>query len=260
MTRLAGFWRFLFVAIPVVLTLNGRTSRAEPLQFVNDGYLGPSEDEGDDNAPGFGVELLKDVLAGLGHEVSIEIFPFRRAQMMVIRGERDGILATLGADEEKQFCSFPEEPLVQDRWVLFVRKADIGKLKFSSFDDLSGHDVAIGAPLPGSLATSPELLNFLHHHNNLVTTNGTTDNLRMLAAGRVDYALANLSFGMGQIAKLGLSRQVEPLLSRSVTERGIYVCFSRARISPALVDAFSQALKQFKRTETYRAIYRKYFP
>ena len=34
----------------------------------------------------------------------------------------------------------------------------------------------------------------------------------------------------------------------------------KARVEPALVDAFSQALKQFKQTEAFQAIYHKYFP
>ena len=89
----------------------------------------------------------------------------------------------------------------------------------------------------------------------MVETNGTTESLRMLAAGRVDYAVANLELGRNNIASLGLSGKIEPLLSRGVIEDGIYVCFSKARVSPSLVDAFSRALKQFKQTEAFQAIY-----
>jgi ABC-type amino acid transport substrate-binding protein len=35
---------------------------------------------------------------------------------------------------------------------------------------------------------------------------------------------------------------------------------SKARVSPSLVEAFSRALKQFKQTEAFQVIYRKYFP
>ena len=38
------------------------------------------------------------------------------------------------------------------------------------------------------------------------------------------------------------------------------VCFSKARVDPAFVDAFSRALKDFKQTEAFQAIYRKYIP
>jgi polar amino acid transport system substrate-binding protein len=59
---------------------------------------------------------------------------------------------------------------------------------------------------------------------------------------------------------MGLSGKIEPLLSRSAVEGGAYVCFTKGRVSPAFVEAFSSALKRFKQTEAYQAIYRKYFP
>jgi polar amino acid transport system substrate-binding protein len=263
MARLIGFRRFLRATIAVVWALSGWASPAEPLRLVNDDYLGPSEDIADDKAPGLAVEVLRQVFAGLRQDVSFELFPTKRAWMMVIRGERDGMLATLRTSAGERFCSFPDEPLVQDRWVLFVRTADIGKLKFSSLDDLLGHDVAIREPVPGvpeQPTVSPELWKFLREHHNMVETNGTTVSLRILAAGRVDYALVNLAYGMSEIAKMGLSGKIEPLLSRSVIEQGVYVCFTKARVSPSLVDAFSRALKQFKQTEAFQAIYHKYFP
>ena len=263
MARLIGFRRFLRATIAVVWALSGWASPAEPLRLVNDDYLGPSEDIADDKAPGLAVEVLRQVFAGLRQDVSFELFPTRRAWMMVIRGERDGMLATLRTSEGEQFCSFPDEPLVQDRWVLFVRTADIGKLKFSSLDDLIGHDVAIRGTVTGvseQPTVSPELLKFLREHHNMVATNGTIVSLRMLAASRVDYAVVSLAYGMSEIKKMGLSGKIEPLLSRSVIEKDVYVCFTKARVSPSLVDAFSHALKQFKQTEAFRAIYHKYFP
>ncbi len=106
----------------------------------------------------------------------------------------------------------------------------------------------------------PELWNFWREHNNIVETSGAGESLRMLAAGRVDYAVMNLGSAMWNIAGLGLAGKVEPLLSRSVFKDGMYLCFSKARLSPALVDAFSRALKQFKQTKAFQAIYSKYFP
>ena len=151
----------------------------------------------------------------------------------------------------------------QERWVLFVRTADVGRLKFSSFDDLVGHDVAVHGPVPGLFeqpTVSPELWKFLREHHNVVETSGNVISFRMLVAGRVDYAVANLTAGMRDITAMGLSGKIEPLLSRSVIEDGFYVCFSKARVSPSLVDAFSHALRQFKQTEEFQAIYQKYFP
>jgi polar amino acid transport system substrate-binding protein len=49
-------------------------------------------------------------------------------------------------------------------------------------------------------------------------------------------------------------------LSRSLKEDDMYVVFSKERVSPDFVAAVSDALHQFKQTEAFQAIHRKYFP
>jgi polar amino acid transport system substrate-binding protein len=259
---MAGFRRFGCVTVAIVWALSGRASPAEPLRLVTDRLL-PYEDLDDDRAPGFSVEVLRQVFAAMGEDASFEQFPWARGWFMVSRGERDGIFTNLRTGERERICSFPDEPLKQERYVFFIRTADVGKLKFSSFDDLVGHVVAVHGPVPGLFeqpTASLELWNFLREHHNMVETSGSSSGFRMLATGHVDYVLANLIVGMRDIAAMGLAGQVEPLLSRSVIEDGFYVCFSKARVSPSLVDAFSRALREFKQTEAFQAIYHKYFP
>jgi len=262
---MVGRFRFrgsLCATIAVVWALSGRALPGEPLRLVADRLL-PYEDLRDDKAPGFSVEVLRQVFAAMGQDASFEQFPWGRGWLMIAGGERDGIFTDLRTSERERICSFPDEPLKQERYVFFIRTADVGKLKFSSFDDLVGHDVAVHEPAAGLFkqpTVSPELWKFLREHHNMVGTPGGVASLRMLAAGRVDYAVANLSVGMRDIAAMGLSGTIEPLLSRSVIEDGFYVCFSKARVSPALVDAFSRALREFKQTEAFQAIYHKYFP
>lgn len=261
MARQAGFRRFLCATVGVFWALSGRASPAEPLRFVTDHML-PYEDLSDDKAPGFSVEVLRQVFAAMGQDASFETLPWNRSWLTVSRGESDGMFTVLRSNERERICYFPDEPLKQQRWVFFVRTADVGRLKFSSFDDLVGHDVAVHGPVPGLFeqpTVSAELWKLREHHN-MVETSGGTASFHMLAAGRVHYIYTNLSTGIRNVAAMGLSGQVEPLLSGSVIEEGYYVCFSKARISPSLVDAFSRALKQFKQTEAFEAIYQKYFP
>jgi polar amino acid transport system substrate-binding protein len=258
MARRIGVRGFLCATIVVVCAISGRASAAEPLRLVTS-----YSDLSNDKAPGFDVEVLRQVFAVMGQDVSFETFPYNRLWTMVSRGERDGMFSTLHTSERERICSFPDEPVVQVRMLFFVRMADVGKLTFSSFDDLVGHDVAIIEPTSGVFEQpilSPELLKFLRENHNMVETTGGFESFRMLAAGRVDYAVLSLRLGMRYIEKFGLSGKIEPLLSPSAFEGGTYLCFSKARVSPALVDAFSQALRQFKQTEAYQAIYRKYFP
>ena len=251
------------MAIAVLWALGGGAAPAQPLRLVTALSEFPFEDLSNDKAPGFSVEVLRQVFAAMGQDAAFEAFPWSRSWMMIARGEADGIFSDSRSSERERICAYPDEPLKQERWVLFVRSADIGRLKFSSFDDLVGHDVAVHGPVPGvpeNPTVLPELWQFLREHHNMVETGGGGTSFRMLVTGRVDYAVVNLSIGMGVIARGGLSGKIKPLLSGSVIEDGVYACFSKARVSPAVVDAFSRALKQFKQTEAYQAIYRKYFP
>ena len=264
MARLIGVRGLLVCATTVVVwALSGRASPAEPLRLLSDLFLGPTEALDNDKERGVDVDVVRQVFAAMGHDVSIEFFSPKRAWTMIVRGEREGMLAVMRTGERERFCSFPDEPLAQARWVLFVRTADVGRLKFTSFDDLVGHDVAVVEPVPGVFeqpGVSPELWQFLREHHNMVGTAGTAESLRMLVAGHVDYAVMALPLGRRNIARMGLSGKIEPLLDRSVMNADVSVCFSKARVSPSLVDAFSRALKQFKQTEAFEAIRRKYIP
>jgi polar amino acid transport system substrate-binding protein len=262
MAQLSRFNRLLCATVFVVSALGVRASPAEPLRLVTEISLGPYEHLEDDKAPGFSVEVLRQVFAAMGQDASFEAFPEYRSWMMIARGERDGGFSTPRISDLERICLFPDEPLKQERWVMFVRTADIQKLKFTSFDDLVGHDVAVRGTTPGLFdqPIAPELWKFLSEHHNMVETPGSLVALRMLAAGRVDYAVVNLSSGMRDIAAMGLSGRIEPLLSHSVADNGFYICFTKTRVEPDFVAAFSLALKQFKQTEEFQKIYRKYFP
>jgi polar amino acid transport system substrate-binding protein len=251
-TWLRAFLGLVFVAFWV---LGGTALAAAPLQLVTDQWI-PYENLSDVEAPGFSTEVLTQVFAAMGQEASFEEFPWARAAGLVFRGERDAIFTAFRNDERERFCHFPNEPLARDKWVFFVRTADAGKLKFSSFDDLVGHDIAV---LRGA-AISPEFWDFVRQHRNFVETASDEGNFRMLEAGRVDYVVASFVNGVRLIGSLGLDGKVQPLSSRSLKEDDMYVIFSKARISPAFVDVFSDALHQFKRTDAFRAIYDKYFP
>jgi polar amino acid transport system substrate-binding protein len=252
-------WRwgrvFLGVACAVALVLARQSSAAAPLRLVTDQWI-PYENLSDAAAPGFSTEVLEAVFAAMKLEVSFEEFPWARAAQLVFRGERDALFTAFYNEERARFCHFPREPLARDKWIFFIRTADAGRLRFSSFEDLAGREIAV---LRGA-SISPEFWEFVRQHGHVVETASDESNFRMLHAGRVDYVVASFVNGTRLIRSLGLEGKVEPLVSRSLKEDDLYVIFSKERISSAFVDAFSDALRRFKETEAYRAIYRKYFP
>ena len=119
-----------------------------------------------------------------------------------------------------------------------------------------GLDVAV---LRGA-TISPEFWDFARRHQRVVETASDEANFRMLEAGRVDYVVASFVNGTRLIGSLGFEEKIAPLHSRSLKEDDLYVIFSKQRVSPEFVGQFSDALRRFKQTPEFRAIYRKYFP
>jgi polar amino acid transport system substrate-binding protein len=260
-TRLTGF-RGLCIAIAAAWALGGQASTAAPLQIVTEQHSHRVRSLSDAEGPSFSTEILRQVFAAVNREVSFEDLPWSRALKMVFRGERDAVYPAMYTNERARFCYFPDEPLLAPvKWVFFVRAADTEKLRFLSFDDLVGHDIAMRGALLGGLrdtAVSPELGNFLRQHRNFIETDTAEAAFRMLEGGRVDYAVATFDQGMRLIGSMGLSGKVEPLSSRSLNEANMYIVFSKARVSPAFVDTFSRALHQFKQTDKFRELYRTF--
>ena len=234
MARLTGLRVLICVTIAVVWALGVQASPARPLRLVTADYLAPNQGAGYGKVPGFPAEVLGQVFAAMDQEASFEAIPPSRAWTMIARGERDGMLAVMRTSERERVCSFPDEPLARIKWFLFVRTAGIGQLKFASFADLIGHDIAVTKSYPGLLeqpTVSPELWKFLREHHSMVETNGNIESLRMLAAGRVDYAVANLILAKENSARLGLSGKIEPILSRDVRRWCLYLLQQVARFA-----------------------------
>jgi len=241
-------------ALVVFAGVSPTPSAAAPLQLVTDQWV-PYENLSDAAAPGFSTEVLRGVFAAMKQEVSFAEFPWARAAQLVFRGERDGIFTAFYNEERARYCHFPSEPLARDKWIFFVRTADVGRLRFASFDDLVGHDIAV---LRGA-SISPEFWDFARRHQHVVETASDEANFRMLEAGRVDYVVASHVNGTRLISSLGFTGKIAPLPSRSLKEDNLYVVFSKQRVSAEFVAQFSNALRRFKQTAAFRAIYRKYF-
>jgi polar amino acid transport system substrate-binding protein len=245
----------LAAVVAVIAAVAPAPSVAAPLRLVTDQWV-PYENLSDARAPGFSTEVLKGVFASMKQDVSFEEFPWARAAQLVFRGERDGIFTAFYNEERARYCHFPSEPLARDKWIFFVRSADAARLRFSSFDDLAGHDIAV---LRGA-SISPEFWEFAGRHQRVVETASDEANFRMLEAGRVEYVVASFVNGMRLISSLGFEGKIAPLLARSLKEDDLYVIFSKQRVTPEFVTHFSAALRRFKQTPAFRTIYRRYFP
>jgi ABC-type amino acid transport substrate-binding protein len=58
---------------------------------------------------------------------------------------------------------------------------------------------------------------------------------------------------------MGLADKIQPLPSPIIKEDDLYIIFSKETITPEFVERFATALRAFKKTGSYHAIYEKYF-
>src|SRR5437016_13543210 len=178
-------------ALVVFAGVSPTPSAAAPLQLVTDQWV-PYENLSDAAAPGFSTEGLRGVFAAMKQEVSFEEFPWARAAQLVFRGERDGIFTAFYNEERARYCHFPSEPLARDKWIFFVRTADVGRLRFSSFEDLVGHEIAV---LRGA-SISPEFWYFVRQRLTVRETASDEVSLGMPEAGSGDYVVGSSVNGL----------------------------------------------------------------
>jgi polar amino acid transport system substrate-binding protein len=201
-------------------------------------------DQGDTNH----AAMVRTVVAAMGRTPEIERLPWPRALAMVMRGERDALFSAFHDAERAKLCHYPDEPLGYSRWLLFVRAADVGRLRFTALADLEGHRIGVqrGATL------TPEFWDFLHRHGNYEEVSSDETSFRMLAAGRIDFVATTQSNGERLLPALGLAGQIVPLLTRNIREDGLYIIFNKQRIAPEFVARFSATLVALKQTEEFR--------
>jgi len=232
------------------------SAHADDLQFVVDEWPPFHFAQTDGTVGGFATEIMREVLKNMNRTYTIRIQPFARVQYSIKKGKADGAFVSLMSNERKEYAYFPDEPFATMKWVFFIRSKDKGRLKLNSYKDLKGHRVGVVR----SFAYTDEFWKFLKE-NNISHDEVTYDeqNFKKLAAGRVDYVPAGLENGRYLLKKAGIEKDVAILTDFVMREDGLYAIWSKKRTDKNFVKQFSDALKDYKSSESYRKIYNRYF-
>ncbi|MEZ4529358.1 MAG: ABC transporter substrate-binding protein, partial [Desulfobacterales bacterium] len=202
---------------------------------------------------GFGTELVKTVLERMDVKIrSLHVYPWKRAIAMMEKGQPDALFSANYTKERENFVWYPEEPLIQSPWILWVREED--RLKFDSLEDLREKRIGV---VRGYSYTS-EFLDFIQKFAEIDEVTDDATNFRKLNAGRVDYVAAELGNGYWLLKKLKL-KKIIPLRDKPIKSDGLYLIFSKSRISKETAEQFSAELKKFKQEEAYQILCKKYF-
>jgi len=247
-------WNGLLLALFIIGCGHSVVSAQITMRLGTDDWA-PYEFRQEKELTGYSIEVVQHVFKQMGIEIaSLQLFPWARAEWMVFNGELDALFSGTKSQEREDACFFPSEALAQSDWVLFIRKSDVGQLKFDTFDDLKGKQVGVVR----EHAYTPEFWDFLKREKNYQEVTADAQNFQKLAANRIDYVASEYVVGMSLLSELGMTDQIVALTEHPLKSTGLFIMFSKKTVSAETVAQFSEALKQFKTTPAYQEIVGKY--
>lgn len=201
-------------------------------------------------AAGFEVDILRQVLHGMGREASFTELPWKRCLASLAQGRADLLVSLLRTPERERFAAFPDEHISVSRTVLFTA-ADSGLHYDGDLKSLAGRK--IGVILGFSYGEAFDRADFLDKDPAV-----DADTLiRRVLHGHNALAAENECVAKASAIRLGVRDRLR-FLEPPIHEQKLYVGFSRAAGRQGLAEEFSRALAGFKATPAYAEILRRY--
>ena len=202
---------------------------------------------------GFSTKVIETVFQRMKVKIrSIKAYPWKRAIIMIEKGEADALFSANFTKDRTEFAFYPAENIVNSPWVMWVREED--ELKFESLDDLLGKRIG----LVRGYSYTPELWSFVKQHDIYQEVTNDEQNFKKLDAGRVDYISAELGNGLYIVKSSGINTII-PLKNNPIKSDGLYIIFNKNNVSRTFVDTFSAELKKLKQEPLYKSLYEEYF-
>ncbi|MDO6441022.1 ABC transporter substrate-binding protein [Marinobacter sp. 2_MG-2023] len=192
----------------------------------------------DDNPQGpSGVlwEISREVLESMGYDVKLDFVPWKRAQRLTLKNERDGIVGIGITPEREKVFRFPEKALLISETAVYTKQDHT--FDYEDLDSLKGMRVGVS---PG-YTYSPEIASALHFER--VEMPSIESGLKMLLLGRLDAILANRYVAGIQAERLDIVYKIKAS-ERPVSVGPVYLAFS-PETSTEFLEAFSSALETF---------------
>lgn len=241
------------LALTVAAALPVRAQR--PLLVVRgEENYPPFEMQVDGKLGGLHVELVEAVAARLGLTVQWQSLPWKRALLLVERGQADAVTYISRTPEREAWALFLDDNQLSSGEVRFlVRKQDATKIQFNG--DL-GRFLAQRRPivLRGFKFGLPELDERRRHE-----AKHMGDLVRMLTLGFSDVAVVNWTDFVGAYAGKPEFESVHPLRPPLHTTQN-FIAFSIAREGQELARRFAAALAAFRKSAEFTALLRRHLP
>lgn len=208
----------------------------------------------DSDPAGFCAEVITEVFTRMG--VSIEsntIYPWPRGLHLVKHGLDDAIYGAVYSPERAKFLHYPKEHMCSYSPRIVVPANKANQIKYKTFEDLKHLNF-------GGVRDSyfpPEFWKMVRKHDNIDLLTNMDHLYRFMRQGRIDAMIISVDELRWLERKYGEEGRFKPLPGGFCDEK-LYLAFSKKSVSPELVERFSRALTQFKKTERFKILCRKY--
>lgn len=211
----------------------------EPYGYVKDG-----------KPVGFEIETFAAVAGRMGYGVEFIHQPWKRCLHSMEHGLADVVISALRVADRTAYMNYPDEPISLSRTGLFALKESTVRFD-GDFKGLSPYTIGITAGFSyGEAFDSSGLLN-------KDPSTETEAVVVKVLLGRNELGAGNMAV-IKSIAKKRNALERIRFLTPLLHSQKLYVGFSRAGKYGGLAEAFSAALLQFKGTDAYGAILKKY--
>jgi len=218
------------------------------------------EDTANDQISGLSTEVINATFRLMGISIKENrVYPWVRAQKLVYEGELDAIYTASINDERKKYCHFPSEPIVTSKWVLFIKKSAKGVLQFEELSDLKKKRIGfiLGYNYPSKFKK------YVTENSSIQEVSYETQNIAKLIMGRYDYMPAVLETALYLAKNRPDLKKIDAYnnlyyFPTPLATTNFYLIFSKKTVEKSFVEQFSKALIEFKKTDEYQKIVKKY--
>lgn len=255
-----------FGLIVAILGIVTSAAIASPSLNISTTYWPPYTDIKNEVRPGILVEVVREVFALMKQDIVINNRPWKRAQLEVKEGIADAAFGAAFTEERSMYSIYPQEPIGALTYVFFILAEKKDTFTFNSYANLE--DLIIGAVGGAAVNKIKDFQEAGKKWKNVQLVTGPLSiemNPLKLQSGRIDCYAEGLTTGLATLKileKKGLiTKEIIPFRKKPIQETGLFIIFSKKAgftDQHPVVLKFARTLRQFKNSEKYQEIIKKY--
>lgn len=213
-------------------------------------YVNPAQPE-----TGLASEIVQAAFAASGRQVSIELRPWARALLEAKDGKYLASFPYTRTPEREAVYHY-SSPVLLVRHRIFVKAGDT-RLNSKDLNSLKGANYCV----PIGRAVNPRLVEMVNSGAVVrQTPSGTSNCLRMLELGRVDFLVSDEKEGRAQIREAGIANGAIVMAEGPpLTEIPLHVIAGKEVAgSEDLIQAFNAGLAKIQKNGTYARLQKAY--